>query len=170
MRGSLYREGIDSRIGGSSLRNRCFARGLGGSLFGFRGGAGVFAGLALAVFLDVFLELGLVGKILLLLARCGLFELGPFAGLLLRGLGGGLLGVAGVEGIPAGLAGRYSLGAFTFGFGALLRTDFGLGERLRSEGIGAGQTVGKRQGISGKGVRGGAEGVRRGEAVGQGSQ
>ena len=144
--------------------------GVGGSLFGFCGGAGVFAGLALAIFLDIFLELGLVGKILLLLARGGLFELGLFAGLLLRGLGGGLRGVTGVESIPAGLAGGYAFGTFAFGFGALLRTDFGLGEGLSGEGIGAGQTVGKRQGIGGKGVEGGAEGVRRGEAVGQSRQ
>ena len=167
MRGSLYREGVGRRIGGSGFRNRDFARGLGGSLFGLGGGAGVLAGFALTVLLDISLELGLVGKILLLLARSGLFELRPFAGLLLRGLGGGLLGVAGVEGIPAGLAGSYALGAFTLRFGTFLRTDFGLGEGLSGEGIGTGQAVGERQGISGKGVQGGAEGVRRGEAVGQ---
>ena len=142
----------------------------GSGLFGLGSGAGVLAGLSLAVFLDVFLELGLVRKILLQLARGGLFQLRLFAGFLLRGLSGGLLGVAGVEGIPAGFAGGYAFGTFTFGFGALLRTDFGLGEGPCGEGIGAGQTVGERQGISGEGVRGGAEVVRRGEAVGQSRQ
>lgn len=141
MRGSLYREGVSSRIGGSSLRNRCFTRGLGG-------GAGVLAGLALAVLFYILLELGLVGKVLLLLTFRGLLQFGLLAGLLLRGLGGSLLRVAGIEGIPAGFAGGYTLGTFAFGFGALLRTDFGLGEGLRSEGIGAGQGVGKGHRIS----------------------